>query len=194
MRTSNWEKEEKVRLELGHLVEQVRQKRHPAYQQYPTNLRQKMNQRPLSELETNRKVGYACCKTVTASKYWTLPDCTVHRSANTLPCMLPFAAKTKTKWDLISRSVKLASFTKDNFPLKYFTTELFLAIPVLSHDVTNTQESRTAALECHCPKRSMIPLSYALDLLVSSLLYESSLGILSRGLATFRSYPGDEVQ
>lgn len=28
----------------------------------------------------------------------------------------------------------------------------------------------------------------------SSLLYESSLGILSRGLATFRSYPGDEVQ
>lgn len=131
---------------------------------------------------------------MTASKYWTLPDCTVHRSANTLPCILPFAAKTKTKWDLISRSVKLASFTKDNFPLKYFTTELFLAIPVLSHDVTNTQESRTAALECHCPKRSMIPLSYALDLLVSSLLYESSLGILSRGLATFRSYPGDEVQ
>lgn len=93
--------------------------------------------------------------------------------------MLPFAAKTQTKWDLISRSVKLASFTKDNFPLKYFTTELFLAIPVLSHDVTNTQESRTAALECHCPERSMIALSYALDLLVLPFCMKAPSGFLA---------------
>lgn len=60
------------------------------------------------------------CQTVMASKYWTLPDCTVYQSANTCPHVLPFAAKTPTKQVLISRSLKLASFTRDNFTLKYW--------------------------------------------------------------------------